>query len=104
MTVVRSGSWVQVHAAVLAPGERAPQVPADTQKVPLEMWVKGFLDEDAELGAEATVTTVTGRKVRGKLVAVNPAYTHGFGSEVPELRSIGCELKNFLAEGGKEGA
>lgn len=98
MTRVGQGTWVQVHTVVLPAGRRAPQVPEDTQKVPLEMWVKGFLTEDAELGEEVTVTTVTGRQVRGTLTAVAPRYEHDFGEEIPELRTIGLELKKFLSE------
>ena len=44
---VPSGSWVELHRVVLPPGERAPQVPAETQRVPLELRVKGFLVRDA---------------------------------------------------------
>ncbi len=35
--------WVIIHNIVLTPEERAPQVPEDTKKVSLEMWVKGFI-------------------------------------------------------------
>jgi hypothetical protein len=34
-------AWVEVHTNVLAPGERAPHVPADTQQLPLAMHVTG---------------------------------------------------------------
>lgn len=34
------GEWVMIHNIVLAPSERAPQVPDDTKEVPLEMWVR----------------------------------------------------------------
>jgi sulfur transfer protein SufE len=36
----KKGDWVQVYRVVLEAGERAPQVPEDTAKVPLEMKVK----------------------------------------------------------------
>ncbi|MGR8952181.1 MAG: 2-amino-4-ketopentanoate thiolase, partial [Gammaproteobacteria bacterium] len=42
---IGKGVWVEIHDIVLEAGERAPQVPEDTAKVPLEMCVKGFLTE-----------------------------------------------------------
>ncbi len=44
---------MQLHSVVLEPGERAPQVPEDTARMPLEMWVKGWLLADADLGQAA---------------------------------------------------
>ena len=70
---------------ILTPEERAPQVPDDTKKVPLEMWTKCFLLEDAKIGDEVTVETVTGRRETGKLIEVNPAYNQSFGNFIPEL-------------------
>lgn len=93
---VRSWEYVQVHSIILKPGERAPQVPEDTQKVPLELRIKGYLDHDALVGDEVTITTVLGRKVRGRLVAVNPPYPHSFARPVPELLHIGEELWGLL--------
>jgi len=59
---------VQIQVTILHPEERAPQVPEDTKKVPLEMRVKGFLqDEVAEIGATVTIKTMTGRLVTGNL-------------------------------------
>ncbi|MBN1573405.1 MAG: 2-amino-4-ketopentanoate thiolase [Deltaproteobacteria bacterium] len=98
--MVKEGSWVEVHRIVLEPGERAPQVPEDTKKVPLEMRVKGYLNDDAGMGDEVEITTAVGRVVSGKLTAVNPPYDHGFGEPIPELISIGREVKKII---GKEG-
>ena len=47
------GAWVEIHRCVLQAGERAPQVPEDTQRVPLEMRVKGFLVAPAAPGEAA---------------------------------------------------
>lgn len=91
-------TWVEIHRIVLAPGERAPQVPGDTQSVPLEMRVKGFLTAPAVLGEEAEIETPAGRRLRGTLVEVNPAYTHGFGPPIPELSTIGLEVRAMLRE------
>ncbi len=95
------GTWVRIHRVVLAPGERAPQVPEDTRAVPLEMRVKGFLLHAARAGEEVAVRTLAGREVRGTLAEAWPAYPHGFGRPVPELLTVGEELRSILrGEGG----
>jgi len=93
---ILKGCWVQIHNVILAVGERAPQVPEDTKATPLQMWVKGFLQEDAFLGDRVKISTVTDRIVEGKLVAVNPAYQVDFGEPQPELLTIGRELRKLL--------
>ncbi|MGI5839153.1 MAG: 2-amino-4-oxopentanoate thiolase subunit OrtA [bacterium] len=95
----KQGDWVMVHQVILTAEERAPQVPADTKAVPLELRVKGFLTQAAKLGETATIRTVNGRKITGKLLEVNPQYTHTFGSPLPELQAIGAELRTLLREG-----
>jgi len=96
-TSVKKGQWVQVHEIVLKPEERTAKIPDDTKKVPLELWVKGFLNEDSNMGDTAEITTITGRKVSGTLVDVNPVYKYGFGDEyVPELLKIGLQVKKIV--------
>jgi hypothetical protein len=90
------GTWVETSRSVLLPGERAPQVPADTAAVPLELRIKGFLQEPAALGQEARITTLTGRTQQGKVTSVQPRHIHGFGDPVPELLTIGMELRQLL--------
>ncbi len=90
-------NWVEIQAIVLAAGERAPQVPDDTQKVPLEMRVRGFLQREASLGEEAEIRTAAGRRLKGTLSAVNPGYGHGFGRPVPALSAITAELRAILS-------
>jgi hypothetical protein len=94
-------TWVEIHGIVLNKGERAPQVPADTQQVPLEMKVKGFLVRDATLGEEAEIVTPAGRTLTGTLTAINPAYTHTYGAPIPELSTIGGEVWAILRARGK---
>ncbi len=91
------GAWVEVERELLAAGERAPQVPEDTARVPLEMRARGFLTQPAAVGDEAEILTAAGRRIRGTLVLVDPPYTHGFGTPVPELARIGSELRALLA-------
>jgi len=98
--LIKKGTWVEIHSLVLPAGERAPQVPEDTQQVPLEMRVKGFLLEPASLDEEADIITTVGRHLHGTLVEVNPAYTHQFGAPIPELSTIGGEVRAILRERG----
>jgi len=100
MSKAQKGDWVQVENVVLKAGHRAPQVPEDTQNCDLKLWVKGIADHEAEIGEEMEITTVTGRKASGKLVAVNPRYIHDYGDFQPELLKVELQLKELM-EGGK---
>ncbi len=97
--MAKKGDYVNIHNIILTPDKRAPQVPDDTKKVPLAMWVRGFLTEDANLNEQATVKTITGRIVTGTLVEENPSYRHSFGDHVPEIFKIGLQLKQILFGG-----
>jgi hypothetical protein len=98
--VVATNTWVEIHRIELTPDQRAPQVPADTRQVPLEMRAKGFLAAPARLGDQAEIITAAGRRLRGVLSVVNPAYTHGFGPPIAELSTIGSEVRAILHERG----
>ncbi len=100
--MISKGEWVRIHKIILEPEERAPQVPEDTRKVPLEMWVKGYLQADAEIGDEVVIETVTGRMETGTLVEVDPAYGHSFGSFIPELLTIDRQVREIVFGGDKE--
>lgn len=97
--MAKKGDFVLTHTIVLTPEQRAPQVPEDTHKVPLEQWVKGYLQDDAEIGDEVTVKTRTGRMVKGTLIEVNPRFTHDFGELVPELLVIGDTVREIVFGG-----
>ncbi len=97
--MVRKGEWVTVYNIVLEPFERAPQVPEDTRKVPLEMWVKGFLTCDGKIGDRVEIETITGRRVVGEMVEVNPTFEHSFGKNIKEILKIGIDLKKILFGG-----
>jgi hypothetical protein len=99
---IDKGSWVQIYCVVLPAGERAPQVPDDTRQIPLEMRVKGRLVASAHLGDEAEIVTAVGRRLRGVVEVINPAYTHGFGAPIAELSAIGREVRALL-HGGRGG-
>ena len=91
--------WVMIHKIVLESSRRPSQIPKDTHKVPLEMWVKGFIKTSANIGQEVEVRTPAGRDVRGTLVQVNPYYGHDFGKCVPELLKIGLQAKAIIMQG-----
>ena len=99
--IVEANSWVEIHAIALAPNQRAPHLPADTQQVPLEMRVKGFVVSEAVLGEEVEIMTPAGRRLRGTLVSINPPYDHGFGAPIPELAGIAAEVRALLRERGR---
>ncbi|MEL7647203.1 MAG: 2-amino-4-oxopentanoate thiolase subunit OrtA [Sedimentibacter sp.] len=99
--MIKKGEWVLIHRNVLEPSQRAPQVPDDTKNVPLELWVKGYLQEDANIGDEVTVLTRTKREERGTLLEANPYYKHDFGKFVPELLVVSEQVRDILFGGAE---
>ncbi|MEL7646916.1 MAG: 2-amino-4-oxopentanoate thiolase subunit OrtA [Sedimentibacter sp.] len=99
--MIKKGEWVLIHRNVLEPTQRAPQVPDDTKQVPLELWVKGYLQEDANIGDEVTVLTRTKREERGTLLEANPYYKHDFGKFVPELLRVSEQVRDILFGGAE---
>jgi 2-amino-4-ketopentanoate thiolase alpha subunit len=93
---VPAGSWVEVRQIVLPAGERAPSVPPDTAAVDFEARIRGFLLADAALGADATVRTLAGREVTGRLTDVEPRNPADFGDPVPDLLRLGLEARRVL--------
>ncbi|MEG1559423.1 MAG: 2-amino-4-oxopentanoate thiolase subunit OrtA [Clostridia bacterium] len=99
--MAKKNDYVTIHSVVLESAARASAVPDDTHKVPLEMWVKGFLTEAADIGDTATVITRTGRNVTGKVCDESPHYTHSFGNLIPELLVIGDTVKKIVFGGAQ---
>ena len=97
--MAKKGDWVRIHSVVLPAGARAATVPDDTKRVPLELWTKGYLQEDAAPGDEASVITRTGRIERGTLIDEAPHYEHSFGDFVPELQRAGDDAFHLLFGG-----
>ena len=95
MTIISTGTWVEIEKTVLTPEERAPTLPPETKATPYMLRVAGFLAENAELGQEATIRTIIGRELRGTLRVVNPGYNHSFGETVSELLTIGTEAEEL---------
>ncbi|MBU0997056.1 MAG: 2-amino-4-ketopentanoate thiolase [Firmicutes bacterium] len=97
--MVKKGTWVLVKKVVLLPEERPLTLPKDTLKTPLLMWIKGHLLEDASLGNQVQIKTLTGRLEQGELIEVQPTYRHDFGDFVPELQIIDNLVKAELFGG-----
>ena len=99
--MAKKGDWVQIHTIVLTPDERSDSLPEDTKSHPLEMWVKGWLQQDAEKGEQVEVITRTGRHTTGELVDEAPYFTHNFGFLVPEVLKIGDMVREITFGGDK---
>ncbi len=97
VTRARKGDWVEVECKLLDPADRSKNLPPETAEKPLMMWVKGFAEDEAAIGDELTIETMTGRKVTGSLSAVNPGYYITYGDPIPELVGIGRDLRSKLA-------
>jgi len=98
----KKGQWVKIHNILLKAGERSPRVPEDTKKVPLEMWLNGFLkDAEASIGETVTIESFIGRQVKGTLVEIEPAYEHSFGKPINELLNIGPKVRKILEGSSK---
>ncbi|MBQ7245861.1 MAG: 2-amino-4-ketopentanoate thiolase [Firmicutes bacterium] len=94
--MAKKGDWVRIHTVVLKADERTGKIPEDTKACDLEMWTKGFLLQDAEIGDEVEVETAVGRTEKGTLIEVNPYYTHSYGKFVPELVQIDKQLREIM--------
>ncbi len=94
MEKIARGTWVEIEQIVLTPAERAPSLPEETRKVPYILHVSGFLQDEAEAGQEVTIRTIIGRELHGRLITINPGYSHSFGTTVPELLTIGTEMES----------
>ena len=98
--MAKKNDWVRIHRNVLEPEQRTGKLPEDTKRVPLEMWVKGRLqNEAAEIGAEVTILTCTGRTEHGRMIEVNPCYELNYGAFVPEILAMDESLRQALFGG-----
>lgn len=95
MSKIIKGTWVEIEQVVLKPEERASNLPEETKSVPYVMHVSGFLDADAVLGEDVSIHTIIGRKLSGRLITVNPSYSHSFGDTIPELLTIGTHAEEL---------
>ncbi len=89
--------WVEIGFTVLTPEQRTTRLPEDTRVVPYYGRLKGFVSGEVAVGEEVEVETVTGRRVRGEVLRIEPEYTHSFGRPVVELIQAGVEARSLLA-------
>jgi hypothetical protein len=87
---------VEISQVVLPAGGRAPNVPRDTAETDFVARIRGFLTAPAPLGGDATVRTLLGREVAGRLAVVNPRNPADFGDPVPELLALGIAARRAL--------
>lgn len=99
--MAKKGEWVRIHRVVLKAEERTAKLPEDTKACDLQMWVKGVLQSDAEIGDEVEVVTATDRIEKGTLIEVNPYYTHSYGKFVPEIVEIDKRVREIMKFGGE---
>ena len=99
--MAKKGDWVRIHKIILKAEERTGKLPEDTQKVPLEMWTKGYLLADAEIGDEVEIESVNGRRETGTFIELEPYYTHDYGVCVPELLANDMQVRGILFGGDK---
>jgi hypothetical protein len=94
--MILKGSYVEIVQTLLDGNERATNIPVDTKNTPLRLWAKGWLIDDSEFGAEASIKTVNGRILVGIITEINPSYKHDFGEFIPEIMFIGAKAKAIL--------
>jgi hypothetical protein len=86
MSKIPKGTWVEVERTLVSADRRLPVRPLDPAKLPSYLVrVSGFLLEDAELGQQVRIRTITGKVHIGKLRIQSPSYGQSFGHTVPEL-------------------
>ncbi|MEG0284112.1 MAG: 2-amino-4-oxopentanoate thiolase subunit OrtA [Erysipelotrichales bacterium] len=92
--MVKKGTFVRIEKTILTADERTSKIPEDTKSTPFVMWTKGVLQNDCEMGGEATVLTMSTRQDTGKLVEVEPMYELNYGDFLEEMIQIDLGLKN----------
>jgi hypothetical protein len=86
--MIDKGTFVRIRRTLLKSDERSPNLPEETKQVPYKMWVKGYLQEDADLFDIVTIKTITGRYETGRLKEANPPYKFSYGDFVPEILKL----------------
>jgi hypothetical protein len=95
--MIDKGTYVRIRQTVLQPNERPDSLPEETKQVPFKIWVKGYLEEDADLFDIVTIQTVDGRFVTGRLKEVHPPYRHTYGDFVSEILPLRAIIHSDMA-------
>lgn len=96
--MIKAGTWVELTRIILPAAKRGANLPAETRQTDLVLKVRGFLLEDAAIGAEARIRTLAERELTGVLTDADPRFSHDFGKPVPELLAVGAELRREVRE------
>lgn len=94
--LIKKNTFIEIETVVLQCEDRSPAIPEDTKETPLRMWVRGFVNSDCELGDEVEITTTIGRTMKGIVKAIEPSYSHDFGSYIREISYIGKQAKEMI--------
>lgn len=91
--------WVQIEKIILKSEERTAKIPDDTKKCDYIMHLNGFLESGKpEIGETVCIRTLAGRLVEGRIIKINPQYSHNYGRPVEELMHIGQTHRRMLEE------
>ncbi len=96
--MIKKGTFVEIETLVLDCPDRSSAIPEDTKKTQLKMWVRGFVNSDCEIGDVVEITTAIDRTIQGKVVEIEPDYSHDFGRYVNEISYIGKQAKDLLKD------
>ena len=92
--VIKKGSLVKIKQVILKKEQRTGKIPKDTKNQDYLMFVKGFLQYDAEIGDKVKVTTMIGREIVGTLIENEPEYNHSYGKYISEFKHINTNIEN----------
>lgn len=93
---VQRSRWAEIGFVVLAPEQRPPDLPPETRAVPYYARVRGFVTGTPAVGSTVEIETLTGRRVKGELLQIDPPFTHDFGRPVQELVEAGRDADRLL--------
>ncbi len=96
--MIKKGSFVRISKVVLKSSERIKTLPQETREKDFVMWTKGVLCDDANIGDEVKVITLSNREEIGILENVNHVQEVNYGHFLNETFKIGCYVKRLLDE------
>lgn len=94
--------WTEIEWTVLDPAHRAENAPADTRAMPYLAKARGTAVAPV-VGQVAEIRTVTGRRLRGVVTAVNAGHGHGFGVPLPAWVRMQDSIRVLVAGSHAEG-
>lgn len=93
--------WTEIEWTVLKPEQRAESAPADTRTTPYLARARGTAVAPV-VGQIAEISTVTGRRLRGVVTAVNAGHRHGFGAPLPAWVHMQDRIRTLVAATGAD--